>query len=383
MRIEKITAIPVRVPRDGRATRGLAGTPTGVSGEGRYRWSTAYPVLYPVDFETALVRVDLENGMTGWGEAQAPLAPEVACTIIEVLFTPLLTGRWFAGKPGEIGEIRELLYNTMRVRGQTGGYQLDAMAGIDLALWDLAGQLAGRPVAGMLGSVRRRVPAYVSGVAGATDGERLAFVGEHVERGFRLFKLYLEESWSELERRLRLYQSEFPGVRFAVDALWHLPEGAGQDLDLEWMECPFPPEEIEAHERWVAGARAPLAVGESYRTRYELRPLQGLAGVLQPDLGRCGITESVAIGRLAKRLVPHVSIALAPQILAAVHLAAALPNSGLCEYNPRVLEVANRFLAEPIALDGASYVLPERPGLGVVFNREGLAGAWTVEARTG
>jgi galactonate dehydratase len=229
----------------------------------------------------------------------------------------------------------------------------------------------------MLGGGRRLVPAYVSGVAGATDEERLAFIGEHVERGFRLFKVYLEESWGELERRIRLFQSVFPGVRFAVDALWHLPEGAGQDLDLEWMECPFPPEEIEAHARWAAGARAPLAVGESYRTRYELRPWLGLAGVLQPDLGRCGITESVAIGKLAKRLVPHVSIALAPQILSAVHLAAALPNSGLCEYNPRVLEVANRFLAEPIVLDGANYVVPERPGLGVVFHREGPAGAWT------
>jgi galactonate dehydratase len=377
MRIEKVTAIPVRIARDGRTARGLAGSPTGVSGEGRYRWSTAYPVLYPVDFETALVRVDLSNGMTGWGEAQAPLAPEVACTIVELLFAPLLAGRPFGGAPGEIGEIRELLYNTMRVRGQTGGYQLDAMAGVDLALWDLAGQLAGQSVARMLGGGRRLVPAYVSGVAGATDEERLAFIGEHVERGFRLFKVYLEESWGELERRIRLFQSVFPGVRFAVDALWHLPEGAGQDLDLEWMECPFPPEEIEAHARWAAGARAPLAVGESYRTRYELRPWLGLAGVLQPDLGRCGITESVAIGKLAKRLVPHVSIALAPQILSAVHLAAALPNSGLCEYNPRVLEVANRFLAEPIVLDGANYVVPERPGLGVVFHREGPAGAWT------
>jgi D-galactarolactone cycloisomerase len=376
MRIEKVRAIAVRVPRDGQSARGLAGSPTGVSGEGRYRWSTAYPVLYPVDFETALVRVDLSNGMTGWGEAQAPLVPEVACTIIELLFSPLLAGRSFAGTPEEIREIRELLYNTMRVRGQTGGYQLDAMAGVDLALWDLAGQLAGQPVARMLGGGVGRVPAYVSGVAGATDEERLAFIGDYVERGFGLFKIYLEESWPELERRIRLFQSAFPGVRFAVDALWHLPAGAGQELDLEWMECPFPPEDIEAHAQWVAGARSPLALGESYRTRYELRPWQGLAGVLQPDLGRCGITESVAIGKLAKRLVPHVSIALAPQILAAVHVAAALPNGGLCEYNPRVLEVANRFLAEPIRLDGPNYVVPERPGLGVFFDREGLAGAW-------
>ncbi len=377
MRIENVTAIPVRIPRDTNAARGLAGSPTAVSGEGRYRWSTAYPVLYPVDFETALVRIDLSNGMTGWGESQAPLVPEVACTIIDLLFAPLLAGRPFTGKPAEIIEIRELLYSTMRVRGQTGGYQLDAMAGLDIALWDLAGQLAGQPVTRLLGGTRNRVPAYVSGVAGATDDERLAFIRQYVDRGFRLFKVYLEESWPELDRRVRLFQSAFPGVRFAVDALWHLPSGAGFDLDLDWMECPFPPEDTEEHHRWVRRARSPLALGESYRTRYELQPFLAFTKVLQPDLGRCGITESVAIGKIAKQLVPHVSIALAPQILAAVHLAAALPNSRLCEYNPRVLEVANQFLAEPILLDGPNYVVPEHPGLGVVFNREGLAGSWT------
>jgi galactonate dehydratase len=323
-------------------------------------------VLYPVDFETALVRVDLSNGMTWLAEAQAPLAPSWPGRLSNCcLLRCWRAVRWRAGELAS-----SQLLNTMRVRGQTGGYQLDAMAGVDLALWDLAGQLAGQSVARMLGGGRRLVPAYVSGVAGATDEERLAFIGEHVERDFACSRFIWRSrgrSWSGVSG----CSSGFFRVRFAVDALWHLPEGAGQDLDLEWMECPFPPEEIEAHARWAAGARAPLAVGESYRTRYELRPWLGLAGVLQPDLGRCGITESVAIGKLAKRLVPHVSIALAPQILAAVHLAAALPNSGLCEYNPRVLEVANRPLAEPIVLDWANYVVPERPGLGVVFHREG------------
>ena len=75
MRIESVTAIPVRLPRDFLAAQGTAGSPTTLAGEGRYRWSTAYPVLYSVDFETAVVRVELSNGLVGWGEAQAPLAP--------------------------------------------------------------------------------------------------------------------------------------------------------------------------------------------------------------------------------------------------------------------------------------------------------------------
>ncbi len=376
MRIENISAFPVRIPRDTAAARGLAGSPTKVHGDGRYRWSTDYPVLYPTDFETALIRIDLSGGLTGWGEAQAPLVPEVVCTLIDLLLAPVLLGQTFNGTPAEITAFRELLYNTMRVRGQTGGYQLDAMAGLDLALWDLAGKISNQPVSQLLGGNSNRVPAYVSGVAGSTDEERLAFIDLYFQRGFRLFKVYLEDSWPELDRRVRLFQSAFPQVRFAVDALWHLPSGAGLDLDLDWMECPFLPEDHEEHHRWTRRARSPLALGESYRSRHELRPFLPFTKVLQPDLGRCGITETIAIGKIAKRLVPHLSIALAPQILAAVHVAAALPNSRLCEYNPRVLETANQYLSEPIELDGPNYVVPQRPGLGVAFNPEGLAGSW-------
>ena len=107
MRIENISAIPVRIPRDSAAARGLAGSPTKVHGDGRYRWSTDYPVLYPTDFETALIRIDLSGGLTGWGEAQAPLVPEVACTLIDLLLAPVLLGQTFNGTPAEISAFRE------------------------------------------------------------------------------------------------------------------------------------------------------------------------------------------------------------------------------------------------------------------------------------
>ena len=74
-RIESISALAIREPRDFSASQGTAGSPTSLAGEGRYRWSTAYTVLYSVDFETAIVMVRLSDGRVGYGEAQAPLAP--------------------------------------------------------------------------------------------------------------------------------------------------------------------------------------------------------------------------------------------------------------------------------------------------------------------
>jgi galactonate dehydratase len=63
--------------------------------------------------------------------------------------------------------------------------------------------------------------------------------------------------------------------------------------------------------------------------------------------------------------VPHLSIAFGPQIAAALHFAAAADNCKLAEFNPTVLATANRFLAEPFQMEGACYVVPSGPGLGI------------------
>jgi galactonate dehydratase len=67
-----------------------------------------------------------------------------------------------------------------------------------------------------------------------------------------------------------------------------------------------------------------------------------------------------------------VSIALGPQIAAAIHYAAACDNWDLAEYNPLVFEIANRFLAEPLSLDGEAYRVPAAAGLGVEVLEEKL-----------
>lgn len=385
MKISSVRAIPVRLNRERAAAVGTAGSPTALSGSGRrYRRSTAVGALYSEDFETALVKVMLDDGRTGWGEAQAPLAPQVAYSIVELLLRPAIEGEPFDGSPERIAELWDAMYSTMRVRGQTGGFMLDAISGVDLALWDLAGRIAGVPAAQLLGSPapRERIPAYLSGVRSGSLPERVEWARGFAEKGFGTVKLFHD---GEQETLLETVQglNEQLGVGVAVDALWRLtPKSApefGRELDrLEalWLEAPLPPEDAAAHGALARAIRTPVALGESYRTCNELAPFfrEGAVGILQPDLGRCGLTEGLRIAALAREhgvpVIPHVSIAMGPQIAAAIHFAAVVPECPMLEFNPTVFDVANRFLKAPLRVEAASYLLPDGPGLGVEV-REG------------
>src|SRR5437588_1163928 len=130
MKISAIEAFPVRLPREREKAVRTAGSPTALMGSGDYRWSAVFPTLYAVNFETALIKITLDNGLPGWGEAQAPLAPEVACTIIDLLLKPILLEANFDGSVREIEGLWDQMYSTMRVRGHTGGFMLDAISGV-------------------------------------------------------------------------------------------------------------------------------------------------------------------------------------------------------------------------------------------------------------
>lgn len=383
-RIASIEAFSIRLPRDSAAVQGTAGSPTALqAGRFDYRWSDAYATLYSVNFEAALVKLTAESGLVGWGEAQAPLAPDVACLITEQLLRPAIEGQAFELSAQGVEALRERMYASMRVRGQTGGFMLDAIAGVDIALWDLVGRAAGRPVCDLLASASpaASVPAYLSGLGGETTAARISQAEDAWELGFRTFKLFLERSPDELIKLVAALRERFgPAIRIAVDALWHVDPATARDfghaldeLSALWLECPLPPEMLQAHARLAAEIETPIALGESYRSRHELEPFleQGCVGWLQPDLGRCGITEAVAIANhVAVRhpqvqVVPHISIAMGPQIAAALHFSAAMPGVPMVEYNPSVFSVANRFLAEPLALIGHHYQVPRSPGLGI------------------
>ena len=374
MRIRSVESFPIRLPRDIGEATGRAGSPTVLAaGASSYRWSQVFPCLYSTDFETAVVRLTTDCGKVGWGEAQAPLAPEVACAIVDRLLAPVLVGQEFDASPAGVAWWWDRMYSAMRVRGQTGGFMLDAISGVDIALWDLAGKAAGKPVCELLSAApKRSIPAYFSGLpsSGRGDAARRA-----MDQGFGMFKLFYDTADASA---FFSAMDTLPEASYAVDALWrHTPDSAvafGRELDARgatWFEAPLAPEDPHAHGELAAAIVTPVAIGESYRTRFELAPFfqAGAVEVLQPDLGRCGITEGMRLAAEAARrgipVVPHLSIAFGPQIAAALHFAAAASNCDLAEFNPSVLDTANRFLASPLAMVGGAYVVPGEPGLGI------------------
>ncbi len=378
-RITRVEALPVSIERDlGKAT-GTAGSPSKLlAGAGKYKWSSTVAAVYSERIETTLVRVTTEDGLIGWGEAQAPVAPRVSAAIIEDILASVLVGETLEATRQSIEHLWDLMFRTMRVRGQNSGFMMDAISGVDIALWDLAGQMAGLPVAQLISGDKARtsVPAYLSGLSGATIDARCAFAREHFNKGFRHNKVFFDSTEDSLLATLdALREALGPDARLAVDALWRLtwPDSRGliEELmrrEILWLEAPFLPEETEPHdELFRAMPQLPVALGESYRTRREMNWFLNRIAYLQPDLGRSGITESLRLAEAGVPVVPHVSIALGPQIAAAIHLTAALDaqRAPLCEYNPQVFEASNRFLREPLRMNGREYEVPQTPGLGV------------------
>ena len=320
MKILKIEAVPFHAERDAAQATGTAGSPAKLHvGKSAYRWAENYPVLYSTRFETALVRVELDSGLVGWGEAQAPLAPEVACAVVNHLLSAAIEGDAFDGTVAGIEALWWRMYSAMRVRGQTGGFMLDAIAGVDLALWDLAGKMAGLPVSALLNATRNRMPAYLSGLPGGTpEGAR-----QWLDQGFTRVKLFHDSGVERLLANFDTLQRMMPARGgIAIDALWRFtPESALQVApELEsraalWLEAPLAPESAGEHAALARAISTRLAIGESYRTVFELEPFfaAGAMRYVQPDLGRTGITEGLRIARAAEAcgiaVVPHVSIA--------------------------------------------------------------------------
>lgn len=387
-RIASVTALAVRVPRDVTAARGTAGSPATltatVSGE-RYRWAAHYRTVYAADhFEALLVRIETDDGLIGWGETQAPVAPEIARSVIDHLLTPLLIGEDALAPEA----IWDRMYAAMRVRGHTGSFLLDAMAGIDLAIWDLCGKACGQPVYRLLGGPCRSVlPCYVSGLAGNDRDTRVAEALAWQAQGAVAFKLFMAEDPAACLADLDAVREALgPDVELAVDALWRLDArtapafaAALETRGVAWLEAPLMPEDVAGHARLARRTRVPLALGESYRTRYEILPFlqRGAVGLLQPDLGRSGLTESRKLAILADSfhvsIAPHVSIGLGPQLAAGLHLASATPNFARLERNPLVQETANRFLRKPLPVGVTDVTAPEAPGLGIDIDEAAIA----------
>ena len=352
--------------------------------------------------DSLVVRVRTDNGLEGWGECDA--SPLVSMTAYVM---PMSHSNIININEALLGETLDSPKDVIRLRNKAGEYGLDiqqldhAVAGADIAMWDVLGKHLGEPVWKLIGhdASYKKLP-YASVLFGDTPAETSAVADSIVERDFRAAKF----GWGPmgrgtLEDDIALVQAARDGLgpdaKLMVDAgvIWgdnvdaaYERAVAFADLDVTWLEEPLRTEEVGAYKELSTrvrdnGIKIGVAGGEGadfYRAADDMMTNAGLDFV-QIDVGRIGgITEAKRVADKAHELgiqyvnhtfKSHLSVA------ASIHVFAGYEEFDLTEYpagdSPLILG-----LTAPTGIFRDSQGLiqaPDTPGLGVQVNLESLA----------
>ncbi|MBX3012452.1 MAG: mandelate racemase/muconate lactonizing enzyme family protein [Caldilineaceae bacterium] len=373
-RIESIEVFPLQIPRD---TPYLGPLEAGViPSERGYFIRPGNQTVYSVHDHSVLIKLTTAQGMVGWGESFGVVSPETVTTIVQNLLVPLVRGR----DPHDVVAINEDIYNAMRVRGFFGGFYVDALAGIDMALWDLRGKLTGLPISKVLGSQRTtRIPAYVSGLPKATKEERAALAKAWIDQGFTAVKFAAAvANEGELAEMRALREAVGPTPQILADFHWRYTDQeaiklitALEPYDLYLAEAPVQSEDLEGQARVAAAVKTPVAIGEELRTVYEYRPrfVHRCMSIIQPEMAHMGITNFWEVCRLAQafhcRVMPHATIGVGIAQAASLQVSAALGNLIMHEYQHSIFDRNLQFITGNMRCEAGYFYLPDGPGLGV------------------
>jgi len=316
-----------------------------------------------------LVRVDTDGGVTGWGEAFGHRIFHATRAAIDTLLGPLCVGR----DPGDILALHDSLQRQLHGVGRNGP-TIYALSGIDIALWDIAGKVAGLPLYRLLGAgPRADLPAYASLLRYGSAKAVARYTTQALERGYRHIKVH-EITLPEVKAAR---DAAGPRVPLMVDTNcpWTVEQAIDmarqlRPLDLHWLEEPvWPPDNLAGLAEVRARGGIPTAAGENYGTVWDFRRAfeAGAIAYAQPSVTKIGgVTEMRRVMALAETfgipVVPH-SAYFGPGLLASIHCAAAMPGEGLVERF--YCDFADNPLGEAIQPKHGRIAVPQGPGLGV------------------
>ena len=359
------------------------------------RYDMPYPLTYArgeyAQREALLVKVRTsDDSLFGWGESAMWGGPHgVTAAVIEREIAPLIIGE----DPRRPEFLWEKVFQETYYHGRRG-ILLAALSGVDIALWDIAGQAAGAPVSTLLGGrMRESVRVYASGIPSlpleAPDEAIQAVVAEArslAAAGYSGVKMAVGRGVAGDLRTIRSIRdamgdgfaiyADAAGVYSRADAM-RLGR-ALEELGVGFFEMPIAPEDVEGYAELAQALTIPIAL-DSIMTRHETVELirNRAIDIVQPDVCRAGgITECRRIAELADcfglAFQPHVSIGSAIHVAASAHLAVAMPNSLVCEYwigrNPIGAAVAHH---PAVVRDGYLFP-PDAPGLGIGLDADAL-----------
>lgn len=325
-----------------------------------------------------LVRLRTDDGLEGIGSAYAH--PAVVQASVDHL-APFVIGFDVA----DSDRTHDRMHGISRWYGRKGA-AVAAISGIDTALWDLRGKVAGQPLWKLLGGTKSRVPAYASGNLYSSPEAVAEGAARALARGFRRVKMRIGWSWDYDCAAMRAARSVLgedndlmvDGTqRFTLQDAIRTARILGE-VRAFWFEEPFSPDDVDnlvALRLYLNAVGVPLATGENEFAFHGFRELVRTRAVdiIQCDASRAGgVTELMRIGRMANehgvRVAPHTWCD-AVAVIANAHVVSALPNGVTCEVD----QTGNRFIEEltgPLPIQDGLIELGEAPGLGINLNED-------------
>jgi galactonate dehydratase len=334
------------------------------------------------------VLIDTDDGFTGLGEASLGGQTNAVLGAVKDL-EPLLLG----ADPARIEHLWQQAYRHAFWHG--GPTFLSALAGVEVALWDIQGQALGVPVYRLLGGpVRDQIRAYANGPRGDTPEQMARSAADLVARGFTALKMAPWEAMPLLASKGRIdagvamvravREAVGPEIELMVDAHGRLSPpvavraaAALAPLGITFLEEPVLPGHDPALIRVARKSRIPIAVGERHYTRRDFTELLAsrTVGVVQPDIIQSGgLAEARRIAALAEMhfvsVAPHNPWSWVNTV-ASLHLDAVTPNFLMQEVITEPEPWKDAIVSPLPMMDAGGYFpLPTAPGLGITLDLE-------------
>jgi L-alanine-DL-glutamate epimerase-like enolase superfamily enzyme len=354
MKIASIETIPLRIPFSVGGSSDDA-----VWGKGG---------LQTVD--SLVVKVVTDTGLIGWGETFGFTAVPAAKLVIDTVLAPEAIGR----DATQIEKLMTDMQKKFHVFGRSGAF-IHGLSAIDIALWDIAGKSAGKPVYQLLGGSDATALRCYASLSRYSNPE---LVRENVTRalrdGFRHLKLH--EINVDAVRAAREAAGDDIDITLDVNCPWSVREALGmadqlRPFNLRWLEEPvWPPENYAGLARVKQEGRIPVAAGENASTLMDFQHLFEAKAVdfVQPSPAKMGgLTELRKVYALASAHNVTVMVHTfydGPGLLASVHASAALGGPGaLVEW--RYFDLEAQLYGDAIVPKNGMIAVPQAPGLGL------------------
>ncbi|MGQ9781055.1 MAG: mandelate racemase/muconate lactonizing enzyme family protein [Nitrososphaeria archaeon] len=341
-------------------------------------------------YAACFVKVVTDEGSFGFGESLVREVPQATAEIVERLLKKIVVGK----DPQDIEVLWEEMFSTLKTRGHTKGYFVEALSGIDIALWDLKGKLTNQPVYRLLGGkFQDRLKAYASSIVFGKPEIMARRAKEWAEEGHDQIKVKVGMGVEQDKENLRaIRETVGDSIELMVDAnsAYNFSQAlklgrALESFDISWFEEPLPPYDIEGYRQLKKKLNTPICAGESHFTRYDFRDLivNQAIDIVQPDVARAGgITECLKIANLARtfniQYTPHIGLSGAGCRAASIHLSASLPKETFATYEIYDIKDSPNPLAEeicrhPIERFSKGYIkVDDRIGLGLEIDEKRL-----------